>query len=97
MIKIIEKKDLENPSAKQDKSTIKLEIDSLTLAEALRKELWNDKNVSISAWNREHYSKNPVIIVKTKSGNPLKAIKDAVSRLDEINDSILSEFKKAVK
>jgi len=97
MIKVLEKKDLKNPSAKQDKNMIMLEIDSLTLAEALRKELWKDKNIVISAWNREHYSKNPILVVKTKSGSPLKALKDAVKRLQDINDSIVSEFKKTVK
>lgn len=87
MIKVIEK----------DKDMIKIEMDSPTITEALRKELWNDKNVIISAWNREHPTKNPVLIVKTKSETPVKAIREAVSRIQKINDSIRSEFKKSVK
>lgn len=87
MIKVLEK----------DKSMIKIEIDDLTIVEAIRKELWNDKNISISAWNRDHPSKNPVLTVKTKSGTPIKAIKDAIARLQKINSSIATAFKKAVK
>ncbi len=87
MIKVLEK----------DKNMVKLEMDNLTLVEALRKELWNDKNIIISAWSREHSTKNPVLIVKTKSGTPIKAVSDAIGRLQKINDSIRAEFKKAVK
>ncbi len=87
MIKVIEK----------TKDTLRIEIDNLTLAELLRAELWNDEDVKVSAWTREHPTKNPVLVVQVKSGSPKKALTDAISRIEKINDKISEEFKKAVK
>lgn len=87
MINVIEK----------TKDKLEVEIDSLTLAELLRGELWKDDKITVSAWKREHPSKNPVLVVQTKGESPKKAISDCIDRIQKINDSILSEFKKSIK
>jgi len=82
---------------KKEKDHLEIEIDNLTLAELLRSELWNDAKVSMAAWKREHPTKNPVLIIQTKDGTAKKALLDCIERIQKINDSVLSEFKKAVK
>ena len=82
---------------KQDKEHLELEIDSLTIAELIRNELWNDDSIEIAAWKREHPTKNPILIIKTNGKSAKKALADCISRLEKTNDKILEEFKKAVK
>lgn len=82
---------------KSDKNELKVEIANLTLAELLRKELWNDEDVVASAWQRDHPSKNPILLVQTKSKTAKKALLDAMARLEKMNSAILEEFKKASK
>ena len=87
MIKVLEKK----------KNQLKIEIDNLTIVELLRKLLWEDKNVEMAAWRREHPTKNPILTVRTKGKSPKKALLDCIARIGKINTAILKEFKKAVK
>ena len=75
---------------KKDEALI--EIDSLTIAEILRVYLNNDSSVDVAVWNREHPTKNPVLLVKAK--NPKKAVKDAVTAITKDLDSAVAEFKK---
>ena len=78
---------------KSSKDEIELEIESLTIAEILRVYLNKDASVSFTAWRREHPTKNPVLLVKTKGKTTKKAIDDAVEKIGKDLDKLVSEFK----
>ena len=82
---------------KNEKEYLELEINNLTIAELIRNELWQDDAVEIAAWKREHPSKQPVLILKTKGKTAKKVLSDCVERISRMNEKILEEFKKAVK
>jgi len=66
-----------------------------TFSGALKKELWNDKSVNVSAYNVEHPLIGiPRFIVETNEKDPEKALLDAVKRLEKKNESFLDDFKK---
>ena len=68
---------------KKEKDSAEVEVIGETLAfvNAIKEELWNDPNVLEAAVIREHpYLANPKIWIK--SGNPIKALKDAAKRLE---------------
>lgn len=79
---------------KSGKDEIELEIENLTIAEILRVYLNKDANVSFTAWRREHPTKKPVLLVKTKGKTAKKAIDDAVSAITKDLDKLEVEFKK---
>ena len=87
MIKVLKKK----------KNQFQIEIDNLTIAELLRKFLWQDSSVEIAAWKREHPTKNPILVVQTKGKSAKKALLDCITRVEKLNNNLLTEFKKAVK
>ena len=76
------------------KEEIELEIDNLTLVEILRVYLNKDPSVSFVAWKREHPTKNPVLLARTKGQTAKKAISDAVNSIIKDLDKIESDFKK---
>ncbi|MBA7524778.1 hypothetical protein ES705_16920 [subsurface metagenome] len=76
------------------KDEIKLELESLTIAEILRVYLNKDDSVIFAAWRREHPTKNPVLLVRTRGKTAKKAINDAVSKITKDLDKIESDFKK---
>jgi len=85
---------------KEEKNKLIFEIqgEDHTLANALRKELWNDKKVTAAGYQVEHPLKGtPKMIVETSSGSPRTAIKDAIERLKKINAGIKEEIKKEMK
>jgi len=82
---------------KNEKEWLEIELDNLTLAELIRNFLWQDDAVTISAWRREHPTKNPVLIIKTKGKTAKKALIDCVERIQKLNQKVLDEFKKTVK
>ena len=66
-----------------------------TFSGALKKELWNDKSVRISAYNVEHpLICIPRFIIETDDKEPEKALSDAVKRLEKKNEQFLESFKK---
>jgi DNA-directed RNA polymerase subunit L len=75
-----------------DKDSIEVEIDSLTIAEILRVYLNKDSNVSFAAWKRVHPTKNPILRVEGK--NPKKSLKDASSAVAKDLDKIEKDFSK---
>ncbi|MEM4703258.1 MAG: RpoL/Rpb11 RNA polymerase subunit family protein [Candidatus Pacearchaeota archaeon] len=79
---------------KQDKDILEIETDNLTVAELLRNELWQDKATELAVWKREHPSKNPVLVLKTKGKTAKKVLQDTIKKLRERNDELLKEFKK---
>ena len=66
------------------------------LANAVKKELWNDKDVKIATYNVEHPLVGvPRLIVETGSGkkNAKKAVLDSIDRLKKQNTQFLKKFK----
>jgi len=77
-----------------EKNKIVVEIigEDHTLSNALRKELWNDKNVDVAGYNIEHHLiSNPILVVDGK--NPKKSLLDAVKRLKDKNSELKNKIK----
>ena len=79
---------------KSSKDEIELELDSVTIAEILRVYLNKDSAVTFAAWKREHPTKKPSLIIKTKGKAAKKAIEEAVSEIEKDLEKTASEFKK---
>ena len=77
---------------KQDKSSIDIEVDNLTVVELLRSYLNNESGVKLAAWRREHPLKNPILHVE--ADNPKSVIKKAITAVEKDIDKNLDEFKK---
>jgi DNA-directed RNA polymerase subunit L len=66
-----------------------------TFSGALKKEMWNDKSIKISAYNVEHPLIGiPRFIVECDDKDPEKVLLDAVKRLEKKNESFLEDVKK---
>jgi DNA-directed RNA polymerase subunit L len=66
-----------------------------TFSGALKKEMWNDKSIKISAYNIEHPLVGiPRFIVEAEDKDPEKVLLDAVKRLEKKNESFLEDIKK---
>src|SRR3989338_86019 len=76
------------------KDEMKLELSNLTIAEILRVYLNKDSSVTFAAWKREHPTKSPVLLVRTKGKTAKKAVNDAVSGLVRDLDKLEEDFKK---
>ncbi len=79
---------------KKEKDELHLEIDNLTIAELLRNYLWQDQATELAVWQRDHPSKNPVLVLKTKGKNPVKVLQDTIDKIQKINSKLVSEAKK---
>lgn len=79
---------------KSSKDEIELELDSVTIAEILRVYLNKDSAVTFAAWKREHPTKKPSLIIKTKGKAAKKAVEEAVSEIEKDLEKTASEFKK---
>ncbi|MBC8494604.1 DNA-directed RNA polymerase subunit L [archaeon] len=69
---------------------------SHTFANVLKKELWNDKDVKVAAYNVEHPLIGiPKLIVETYNGkkDAKKAVLEAVERLKKENKTFVTNFK----
>jgi DNA-directed RNA polymerase subunit L len=66
-----------------------------TFCNALKKELWNDKSVTVSGYTNEQVDVgNPSFLVES-SEDPQKAVLDAIKRLKKKNTDFLKAFKAA--
>lgn len=79
---------------RNEKNEIEVELGNLTIAEILRVYLNKDSTVDFAAWRREHPTKRPILLVKTKGKTAKKAIADAVKDVEKDLDSLNSDFKK---
>ena len=79
---------------KTEKEELEVEIGSLTMAEILRVYLNKDSAVTFAAWRRDHPTKNPIMLVKTKGKAAKKAVSDAISAIEKDLDKVLADFKK---
>ncbi len=79
---------------KSSKEEIELELENLTIVEILRVYLNKDSAVTLAVWKREHPTKKPILLVKTKGKTAKKAIDDAVSLITKDLDKLEADFKK---
>ncbi len=79
---------------KKKRLVFELKGEGHTLCNALREELWNDKSVTISAYNISHPLVGiPTFIIETSSKSPKKALKNAITRLKKKNSTLLKKVK----
>jgi DNA-directed RNA polymerase subunit L len=79
---------------KNEKDELEVELESLTIAEILRVYLNKDSDVTFAAWKREHPTKKPILLVKTKGKNAKKAVDEAVSAITKDLERLEADFKK---
>ena len=79
---------------KDGKAEIEIEFDDVTLPELLRVYLNKDSNVSFVAWRRDHPTKKPVLLVRTKGKVAKKVVNSAVIAITKDLDKTLNNFKK---
>lgn len=79
---------------KSTKEEIELELENLTIAEILRVYLNKDSAVVLAVWKREHPTKKPIFLVKTKGKTAKKAIDDAVKEIEKDLNKLEVDFKK---
>ena len=66
---------------------------NLGFATLLVEELWNDKDISAAAFEKEHpQTGTPKFVVETKKGNARDAVKSAIKRLKDKNKEFLKEI-----
>ena len=82
---------METKIIKQDKKSLDIEIDNLTLVELLRTYL-NKQGADIAVWRREHQSKNPVLHIEAEK--PKKLLKDSIAVIQKELDKASTDFKK---
>lgn len=75
----------------EDKATMDIEIDDLTVVELLRVYL-NREGADLAAWKRDHPSKNPVLHIE--SSNPKKLVQKAIAAVQKDLASVEADFKK---
>lgn len=67
-----------------------------TLSNALREELWNDKDVKSAGYNIKHpLISSPRFVLETIKNDPKKTLKEAAKRIKKRNDEFLKVFNKA--
>ncbi|MBS3055729.1 MAG: DNA-directed RNA polymerase subunit L [Candidatus Aenigmarchaeota archaeon] len=84
----------------EDEKKLILEVkgESISFANMIKSELWNDKSVSEAAHIKEHpYLGQPKIFVKTDRGSPKVALEKASVRVLDKAKEFQEEFKRALK
>jgi len=82
------------------KNRLYFEVDGAghTLMNALKTELYNDKNVKVSTYAVRHPEiSHPKMIVETDGADPRKSVQAAVQRLKKANEKFRKDFSKEVK
>lgn len=85
---------------KEDEKTLILEVggETISFANLIRDELWNDKSVSEAAHIKEHpFLSQPKVFVKTDRGTPRTALEKAATRIVDKSKEFKEEFKRAMK
>lgn len=76
---------------KDEKNVLELECDNLTIIELLRV-YCNKEGAKLSAWKREHPTKNPILRVEGE--NSSKIVQKAIAAVQKELDKYSEEFKK---
>lgn len=79
---------------KAKKDELEIELNNLTVAELLRNMLWQDKATEFAAWKREHPTKNPRVVLKTKGKTAKKVMLDTLASIEKITAQLSKETKK---
>lgn len=67
---------------KKGRMVFNIEGDGVTIANQLKKELWNDEHVKASGYNVEHPLINvPTFVVETDGADPKKTVSAAIKRM----------------
>ena len=67
-----------------------------TFCNLLKDELWNDSDVKVSAYKKEHpLVASPVFIVETNKGSALDSVFSAIKRIESTNKKFLSALNSA--
>lgn len=84
---------------KKKRFVFELKGEDHTLCNLLREELWNDKSITVSAYNIAHPLVGiPKFIIETDGNKePKKALLDAVSRIKKKNSVFAEQVKKVIK
>jgi len=86
---------------KEDSDMVEIELkgESVSFANLIKEELWNDNNVDEAAYIKEHpYMAQPKIYVKMKGkSSPRVALERAIKRLQIKLKDLEKEFKRALK
>jgi len=76
------------------KERTEIEIANLTIIELLRTYLNKNPSVTFAAWKREHITKNPILLIKTKGKDSKKTLNDAIKDIEKDLDKVSKEFSK---
>lgn len=79
---------------KAEKNELEIELNNLTVAELLRNVLWQDSATEFAAWKREHPTKNPHLVLKTKGKIAKKVLLDTLTSTQKTLSQLTKEFKK---
>lgn len=83
--------------SKKTKLVFDLKGATHTICNALKDELWHDKDVVVSAYNIDHpLTGMPRFIVETDKDDPKKAVSGAITRLKKKNKDFLAKFSKSM-
>ncbi|OGM02544.1 hypothetical protein A3K72_02015 [Candidatus Woesearchaeota archaeon RBG_13_36_6] len=82
----------------KNKMIFEIKGESHTLANLLKKELWNDKNVTAAGYHIKHpLIGTPKMVIETSGTTPINALEDAINRLKKKNKDFAGVFKRKVK
>lgn len=77
----------------EEKNSIDVEMDNLTVVEVLRVYA-NKEGAKVAAWKREHPTKNPVLHIESAgSDNPKKILQKSISSIQKDLEKYSKEFK----
>jgi DNA-directed RNA polymerase subunit L len=85
---------------KEEKDTILVELggETISFANLLRQESWDDKSTSEAAHMKEHpYLSQPKVFVKSSRGLPREILEKSAERIADQTKEFKEEFKKALK
>jgi DNA-directed RNA polymerase subunit L len=85
---------------KEEKDTILVELggETISFANLLRQESWDDKSTSEAAHMKEHpYLSQPKVFVKSSRGSPREILEKSAERIADQTKEFKEEFKKALK
>jgi DNA-directed RNA polymerase subunit L len=79
---------------KKNRLVFNIEGDGSTIANILKKELWNDEHVKAAGFNVEHPLINvPTFVVETDGADPKKTVSAAIKRIAKQVEKFKDEAK----
>ena len=82
----------------KNKISVELTSEDHTLANLMRKTLWEDSNIDIAAYRMEHpLTGKPLLMVSTTKGTPKEALQKAAEKIAKRGKELADLFKKEIK